>query len=319
MAGRARRALGGLALVALGALALAAAFARRSFWQAPGPGPYLVVSSEAPDSTLLPDSDRADVRTAAAALTVATLSDEAARALAAEIHRWHVLVDIAHNPLSVDLEDDDLGARMKATSAQLSPSLAAATSLLSGVARADDGLTVEVARACPTGARCVDLSGGAASTGDDDRLEGRARFLAWGLGHALHVRVRHEAGQPSETAAAARQLRERVQAEGQTVALVVDEASLASPASAAALAVQKEADGLTRALGKRAPAAQLSLARSFAGGSLPAAVAPWLTLEDEILVVPKLAYVGRPAEFVAEVRRLVSELDRPSLVVLDPE
>jgi hypothetical protein len=57
-------------------------------------------SSEAPDATLLAASDRADLRAAAAALTVATLSDGAAQALAREIHRWHVLVDIAHNPLS---------------------------------------------------------------------------------------------------------------------------------------------------------------------------------------------------------------------------
>jgi hypothetical protein len=43
-----------------------------------------------------------------------------------------------------------------------------------------------------------------------------------------------------------------------------------------------------------------------------------LTLPDEILVVPKLAYVGRRPELVAEVRRLLGELGRPELVVVDP-
>jgi hypothetical protein len=272
-------------------------------------GLVLVVSHEAPDATLVAPDERPDVREAAASLTVGAWSDVTAEALAKEIHRWRVLVDIAHNPLSVDLEDDDLDARMKSTYAELAPRLTAATSLLGGRWRADDGLTVQVARTCRSGELCVELD--AEPTGD--RTEARARFLAWPIASAVHVRTAS-----GRAKAVADELRRRTESPTSAISLVVDRSSLAAD-SAAGMHVQAEARGLLEALGSRGPAHRKALARSFAGGALPAAVAPWLTPgDDEILLVPRLAYLGRMPELLAEARGLIAGLGEADVSLAEP-
>jgi hypothetical protein len=167
------------------------------------------------------------------------------------------------------------------------PALTAAANLL-GAPWTTTDLSVDIGPTClPASTRCISLF--APPTGD--RLEGRARSLAWALADAAILRVT-----PGARPALVRSLREKALASN-TIALVFD----ASEGELDEGKLDPLRDEARRAIKHLDPAAPSrawldSLGKATARWSLPVALG-----KDEILVVPRLSAMARLPAFEADL------------------
>lgn len=224
-----------------------------------------------------------------------------------EIEAAMASVEARLNPLLVDLVEDDIVEVFRRNQRWLLPLCTAASALLAGSYEAPDGFGVE-ALAVDAPRKPDDVR--AWRTQREDARERRARFLAWPVSRSVIVRNRHEGG--------ARQLELALRdASGQpesAVALVLDRRLLhgTSPEPR-----------LEAVLGRLMKVAR----RIQAENDLPlvpstpapgARIAPWVTLEDdEMLVVPKLA-AAATRRFEIEIQRHIQETDS-ELVATDTD
>lgn len=189
-------------------------------------------------------------------------------------------LEARHHPLVIDFADGDLRDDAEAFARRWLPARTAARVLARGRWPTAEG-TVHLAARCPPARRCVPLA--TAPT--------ELPIAAWPLAHARRLRFADAA----TAARAATGLRARVDRPGGTLALVLASEPPAQPS--AALIRQ------TRRVLRRLPTGDARLRHLVERLALPApAPRPrWWPAPDEVLVVPRLSALARPAEISAEI------------------
>jgi hypothetical protein len=190
--------------------------------------------------------------------------------------------------LFVDLEDDASGDGAEPLHPALPdvPALTAAANL-SGAPWAASGISVDLGPTCVPGTRCVALFPATTS----DRLEGRARALAWALTDAAILRV-----SPQARAAFSRSLREK--GLGPTTIALVFDTSEGDLDEQQLGPLREEARRALKHLDAAAPSRAWveSMGKAEAHWKLPVTLG-----RDEILVVPRLSALARLPAFEADL------------------
>jgi hypothetical protein len=231
-------------------------------------------------------------------LVLNSLSEERRRALAESLDRVAAQLEARRNPLYAPLEPDAPRAQLKALLLDVAPAFAAAETLSAGRWTSPEGdLTVRLVERCAEGAACFPLTTAAAR----EKLEERARFLAWPVGHAILLKAR-DAGDAARLASLLRGMR----ALEARVAMVLAGGDLHRLRPSPALtALERSARRALRAGGDHDELMARLLTSVIEAARAPDEVS-WLKLpRDVVLIVPRLGALATADDFVHAVDLVV--------------
>jgi hypothetical protein len=281
-------------------------------------GPMLIVAHgetalEANDRIGLPAEahDLADEERAAA-IALAAMPEPSLQRLADALDGTNVRLEARRNPFGEDLEDGDPFDDLYVLLRSVSSALGAASSLSSQrIASSDRRTVVAIAPECGgRGTECIPAWAPTPHASDSQR---RARFFAWSVSLSGTLRIDDAAAR--ERAVEALRAASADKGPEETIALVLTGDDLAGASSARGAAIREKARRTIRLVGGASKAPKLL--RVLAAEPAPGPLVPWLSLDRrEVLVVPRLGTLSNPAEFEAEVTRMVGSprwVHRPTI------
>lgn len=232
-------------------------------------------------------------------LALATLSPAQRASLLDEVEAAMASVEARANPLLVDLVEDDVVDVFHRNQGWLLPLCTAASALLAVSYEGPDGFRVR-ALAPDSARKPGDVA--AWKSGDEDRRERRARFLAWPASRSLVVRARSKDGARALEA----DLRNACSRKESAISLVLDRPLLEG---------RSPEPRLDTVLGRLAKAQErfqtdedLQLVPKVPTPGV--AISPWVILDDsEFLVVPKLGALSPSDRFASEIRERLRGTD----------
>jgi hypothetical protein len=230
------------------------------------------------------------------AIGLNALSEQRRRDLASALERLARRLDRSRNPLFVDIGDSEEQVEVERLLREAAPVLTAATALTAARWTSSEGdLRVRAVARCVPNSHCYPLSPTPRPT---DELEGRVRFLAWPISHAVLLSA------PSDSAAArlAEALRAGV-ARDTLIALALPRGDLhrlrPSPALSSLIRHAAHIARLARDHTNHLVALLDDMSRAIGARD----ALPWLRLPPgSVLVVPRLSALANIEKFVLEVK-----------------
>jgi hypothetical protein len=230
------------------------------------------------------------------AIGLNALSEQRRQELALALERLARRLDRSRNPLFVDIGDSEEQAEVERLLKEAAPVLTAATALAAARWTSSDGdLRARAVARCVPNARCYPLS---PVQRPMDEIEGRVRFLAWPISHAVLLRA------PSDTAAARLTDALRAGAARDTlIALALPRSELhrlrPSPALSSLI---RHAAHIAR-LARDRTNHLVTLLDDMCRATSARDALPWLRLPPgSVLVVPRLGALATIEKFVSEVK-----------------